>query len=109
MDSFKETGVSMCGDRWLERGRAVRAIDGPGQYDAPLLGVFFSMPAWQAAGKAYCDWLAARAGIDAQKIGISGNSFGSFFSTIAAASEPPLRAVAGSAVCHEAGFHPIFE
>jgi len=109
MDSFKEIGVSMYGDRWLERGIAVLAIDGPGQYEAPLLGIFFSMPAWQAAGKACCDWLAARAEIDAQKIGISGNSFGSFFSTIAAAHEPRLRAVAVSAVCHEPGFHTIFE
>jgi dienelactone hydrolase len=109
MDSFKEMGVSMYGDRWLERGLAVLAIDGPGQYEAPLLGVFFSMPAWQAAGKACCDWLSARAEIDAQRIGISGNSFGSFFSTIAAAYEPRLRAVAVSAVCHEPGFHTIFE
>ncbi len=109
MDSFKEMGVSVYGDRWLERGLAVLAIDGPGQYEAPLLGVFFSMPAWQAAGNACCDWLAARAEIDAQRIGISGNSFGSFFSTIAAAHEPRLRAVAVSAVCHEPGFHTIFE
>jgi dipeptidyl aminopeptidase/acylaminoacyl peptidase len=109
MDSFKEIGVSMYGDRWLERGMAVLAIDGPGQYEAPLLGIFFSMAAWQAAGKACCDWLASRAEVDAQKIGISGNSFGSFFSTIAAAHEPRLRAVAVSAVCHEPGFHTIFE
>jgi len=109
MDSFKEMGVSLYGDRWLERGLAVLAIDGPGQYEAPLLGVFFSMPAWQAAGKACCDWLAARAEIDARWIGISGNSFGSFFATIAAAYEPRLRAVAVSAVCHEPGFHTIFE
>jgi len=109
MDSFKEMGVSMYGDRWLERGIAVLAVDGPGQYEAPLLGLFFSMPAWQAAGKACCDWLAARPEIDAGKIGISGNSFGSFFSTIAAAYEPRVRAVAVSAVCHEPGFHTIFE
>jgi dienelactone hydrolase len=109
MDSFKEMNVAMYGDRWLERGIAVLAIDGPGQYEAPLLGVHFSMPAWQAAGKACCDWLAARSEIDAQRIGITGNSFGSFFSTIAAAYEPRIRAVAVMAVCHEPGFHTIFE
>jgi len=109
MDSFKEMNVAMYGDRWLERGIAVLAIDGPGQYEAPLLGVHFSMPAWQAAGKACCDWLAACGEIDAQRIGITGNSFGSFFSTIAAAYEPRIRAVAVMAVCHEPGFHTIFE
>src|SRR5258706_201587 len=45
----------------------------------------------------------------AQKIGISGNSVGSFFAPIAAAHEPRLAAVAVSAVCHEPGFHTIFE
>ncbi len=109
MDSFKEGAVSMYGDRWLQRGMAVLAIDGPGQYEAPILGIFFSMPAWQAAGKACCDWLSARPEIDPQKIGISGTSFGSFFSTIAAAWEPRLRAVAVNSVCHEPGFHTIFE
>src|SRR5258705_8720633 len=81
MDSFKEIGVSMYGDRWLERGLAVLAIDGPGQYEAPLLGVFFSMPAWQAAGKACSAWLAPRAGIDAQKKGRTRQTLRSFFST----------------------------
>src|SRR6202035_1808393 len=39
MDSFKETGVALANDRWLSRGAAVLAIDGPGQYESPLLGV----------------------------------------------------------------------
>ena len=30
MDSFKEIGVAMYGDRWLSRGMAVLALDGPG-------------------------------------------------------------------------------
>src|SRR5438309_2351723 len=35
MDSFKETGVALYGDRWLSRGFAVLTIDGPGQYESP--------------------------------------------------------------------------
>ena len=38
------------------------------------------------------DWLAARPEIDPDRIGITGNSFGSFFATIAAAHEPRFRA-----------------
>lgn len=109
MDSFKEMGVSMYGDRFLSRGVAVLAVDGPGQYEAPVLDIYFSMAAWQATGKACVDWLMKRSEVDGEKIGISGNSFGSFFSTIAAAHEPRLRAVAVNAVCHEPGFHTIFE
>src|SRR5437870_13587666 len=46
MDSFKEIGVAMYGDRWLSRGLAVLAIDGPGQYESPVLDIYFSMEAW---------------------------------------------------------------
>ena len=109
MDSFKEIGVAMYGDRWLSRGLAVLALDGPGQYESPVLGVYFSMPAWIATGPAVVSWLMARPEIDPDRIGFSGNSFGSFFGTIAAAHEPRIRAVSVSAVCHEPGFHTIFE
>ena len=109
MDSFKEIGVAMYGDRWLSRGMAVLALDGPGQYESPVLGIYFSMPAWMATGKAAVEWLTGRPEIDSDRIGLAGNSFGSFFGTIAAAHEPRIRAVAVSAVCHEPGFHTIFE
>ena len=109
MDSFKEIGVAMYGDRYLSRGIAVLAIDGPGQYESPLLDIYFNMTDWMVTGTACVDWLTGRSEIDAEKIGISGNSFGSLFSTIAAAHEPRLRAVAVSAVCHEPGCHTIFE
>jgi len=109
MDSFKEMSVAMYGDRWLQRGMAVLALDGPGQYESPVLGIYFSMPAWIDTGKAAVDWLLTRPEVDPARIGLSGNSFGSFFGTIAAAHEPRIRAVVASAVCHEPGFHTIFE
>ncbi len=109
MDSFKEMSVALYGDRWLSRGLAVLALDGPGQYESPVLEIFFSMDAWIATGTKVVDWLTARAEIDPTRIGLSGNSFGSFFGTLAAAHEPRIRAVSVSAVCHEPGFHTIFE
>lgn len=109
MDSFKEMGVALYGDRWLSRGMAVLAVDGPGQYESPVLDIYFSMDAWAATGTALVEWLTARSEVDPQRIGLAGNSFGSFFGTIAAAHEPRIRAVAVSAVCHEPGFHTIFE
>jgi len=109
MDSFKEMGVALNGDRWLSRGMAVLALDGPGQYESPVLEIYFSMEAWIATGTAAVDWLTARGEVDASRIGLAGNSFGSFFGTIAAAHEPRICAVAVSAVCHEPGFHTIFE
>ncbi len=109
MDSFKEMSVSLYGDRWLNRGVAVLAIDGPGQYEAPMLGLYFSTQHWLAAGPVIFEWLTRRPEIDAARIGISGTSFGSFFGTLLAASEPRFAACAVVSVCHEPGCHTIFE
>jgi dienelactone hydrolase len=109
MDSFKEISVALYGDRFLNRGMAVLAIDGPGQYEAPLLGLYFSMESWMAAGKPLVDWLSARPEIAAERIGASGTSFGTFFGTILAAHEPRIRAFAAMSVCHEPGCHTIFQ
>jgi dienelactone hydrolase len=109
MDSFKEGQVALYGDRFLNRGIAVLAIDGPGQYEAPMIGVYFSMENWTAAGKPIVDWLSARAEIDPDRIGCSGTSFGTMFGTILTANEPRIKAFAAMSVCHEPGCHTIFQ
>jgi dienelactone hydrolase len=109
MDSFKEAMVALYGDRWLNRGIAVLAIDGPGQYEAPMLGLYFTVDAWAATGPAVADWLGRRPEIDAARIGVTGTSFGSMFGTILTAHEPRVRACAVMSVCHEPGCHTIFQ
>jgi len=109
MDSFKEISVALYGDRWLNRGIAVLALDGPGQCEAPIVGVRVSMENWIAAASAVYDWLAARPEIDPDRVAVAGNSFGSFFGTIMVANEPRYRACAVSATCLEPGCHTIFE
>jgi dienelactone hydrolase len=109
MDSFKEAMVALYGDRWLNRGIAVLAIDGPGQYEAPMLGLYFTVDAWAATGPAVVDWLSRRPEIDAARIGVTGTSFGSMFGTILTAHEPRVRACAVMSVCHEPGCHTIFQ
>jgi dipeptidyl aminopeptidase/acylaminoacyl peptidase len=109
MDGFKEASVAMYGDRWLTRGIAVLSVEGPGQYESAVLGIPVSMPNWVEAGRAIMDWMAARPEIDAQRVGVIGQSFGSLFATIACASEPRYRACAVTATCLEPGCHTIFE
>jgi alpha-beta hydrolase superfamily lysophospholipase len=109
MDSFKEATVSLSNDKWLSRGMAVLAIDGPGQYESPLLGLYVSMNNWIDAGPALVDWLLKREEIDPTRIGLTGNSFGSFFGTILAANEPRIAATVLSSTCLEPGCHTIFE
>ena len=60
----------------MNRGFAVLNIDGPGQYESPMLGIYFSMQNWVETGKAVCDWLAKRPEIDMGKVVCSGTSFG---------------------------------
>ena len=79
MDSFKEASVALSNDRWMSRGVAVLAIEGPGQYECALLGVYVSMQNWIEAGPAVVNWLLNRPEIDGHKIGVVGISFGSFF------------------------------
>jgi len=109
MDSYKEIQVALYGDKFLNRGMAVLAIDGPGQYEAPMIGLYFSMENWMAAGPVLVDWLAERSELDATRIGVSGTSFGSLFGTVLTANEPRIRACAVMSVCHEPGCHTIFQ
>jgi dienelactone hydrolase len=109
MDSYKEIQVALYGDKFLNRGMAVLAIDGPGQYEAPMIGLYFSMENWTAAGPVLVDWIADRSELDATRIGVSGTSFGSLFGTLLTANEPRIRACAVMSVCHEPGCHTIFQ
>lgn len=109
MDGFKEANVALYGDRWLTRGIAVLAMEGPGQYESAVNGIHVSVPNWITAAKAVMDWMTAKPELDATRIGIAGNSFGSFFGTLAAAHEPRFKACAVSATCLEPTCHTIFE
>jgi dienelactone hydrolase len=109
MDSFKEASVAMYGDRWLSRGIAVLAMEGPGQYESAVLGIHVTAENWIETGRAVMEWVRARSEIDADRIGITGQSFGSFFATLACAGEPRFKACAVAATCLEPGFHTIFE
>lgn len=101
LDSFKEMFVSLHGDRWLTRGMAVLAIDGPGQAESRTLGSTISMENLQSFGSVVVDYLQSRPEIDPERIGLFGNSFGSFIGTIVAANEPRLRAAAVMSICLE--------
>jgi dienelactone hydrolase len=109
MDSYKEIQVALYGDKYLNRGMAVLAIDGPGQYEAPMIGLNFSMENWIATGPTLVDWIAARPELDAARIAVAGTSFGSLFGTVLTGNEPRIKACAVMSVCHEPGCHTIFQ
>jgi dienelactone hydrolase len=109
MDTFKEIFVSLSNDRWLTRDVAVLAVDGPGQAESLVLGYKVSVTNFIEAGKVIVNWAQQRPEIDPHRIGLFGNSFGSFTSTLIASNEPRLKACAVSATCLEPGFRTLLE
>lgn len=108
MDSFKEINVSLYGDKMLERGIAVLAIDGPGQKEALGRGIHVTATNWMEAGRVVLDWLREVPDIDPERIALKGTSMGSFWGTQVASIDDRLKACAVQAVCHEPGMNTIF-
>ena len=109
MDVFKEMIVTSPSDKFLERGLAVLAIDGPGQNEAIISRkIRCTEDNFITAGEEAMNYLRARADIDPERIGIFGNSMGTFWITQIVAHDHRYRAAAGTHVCHESGMHTIF-
>jgi fermentation-respiration switch protein FrsA (DUF1100 family) len=109
MDAPKELNVSLYGDKFLERGFAVLAFDGPGQGEAPVRGLKFTNTAWIDAGEALVSWIDGRDDLDSERMVGFGLSFGSYWMTQILATQPRLRGGVVGLVCHEPGGHMIFE
>jgi pimeloyl-ACP methyl ester carboxylesterase len=109
MDAPKELNVNLYGDKLLQRGFAVLSFDGPGQGEAPIRGLHFTPDAWFDAGAAVMQWCRDRDEVDIDRIVGLGLSFGSYWMSQIAATQPTLKGVAVGLVCHEPGCHTIFE
>ena len=109
MDAPREVVVSRVGDPWLERGFAVLAVDGPGQGEAAVHGVHVSDTAFVEAGEALVAWLRARPEVDEGRLVCTGTSFGSFWMTQIAATQPVFQGCAVALPVFEPGARTIFE
>ncbi len=89
LDSAKEE-MDDYENRFLRRGVATLAFDGPGQgeaeYDFPIC------PEYEKPVKAVVDFLETRSDIDPQRIGVWGVSLGGYYAPRAAAFEKRLKA-----------------
>ena len=104
MDNFKELLVLQPSDKFLERGIAVLAFDGPGQNEARIARkICCTESNFVDAGRAAMDFLCARPEIDHDRVGITGISMGSFWLTQIVAHDLRYKAAAGFYVCHEPG------
>jgi dienelactone hydrolase len=108
MDGFKERSVALHRDAWMARGYAVLAFEGPGYWEPPLRGIFVNVPGWAEAARTVADWLVKRPEIDADKIGMTGVSYGSFFTAIMMSADARYKACAVVGTCYEPGGETIF-
>ncbi|MDL4814101.1 alpha/beta hydrolase [Actinomadura sp. OS1-43] len=109
MDAPRETVVARQEDGLLARGCAVLAFDGPGQGEAPIHGAHVTPTAWIEAGEALMTWARNRPDIDADRLACWGTSFGSFWITQLAATQPALLGCAAALPVFEPGATTVFE
>ena len=89
LDSAKEE-MDDYENRFLARGLATLAFDGPGQGEAEY--DFAICPEYERPVKAVMDWLQTRSDIDTQRVGIWGVSLGGYYAPRAAAFEKRIKA-----------------
>lgn len=108
MDSFKEMSVSLYGDKMLERGAAVLALEGPGQGECCTRDIHATATNWIDAGRAVFSWIRSQREVDPDRVAVQGVSMGSFWGTQVASADDHLKGCSVMAVCHEPGGNTIF-
>jgi 2,6-dihydroxypseudooxynicotine hydrolase len=89
LDSAKEE-MDEYENRFLKRGLATLAFDGPGQGEAEYeLGI---CPEYEKPVRAVVDWIDTRGDLDAGRVGIWGVSLGGYYAPRAACFEKRLKA-----------------
>lgn len=108
IDAAREIIVAREGDAFLSRGFAVLAFDGPGQGEAPIHGLYVTPTNWIDAGAALVSWLQQRPEVDPNRLVCTGTSFGSFWITQIAATQPIFKGCAAALPCFEPSARTIF-
>lgn len=89
LDSTKEE-IQTTADRFLRRGLATLAVDGPGQGETEALLPI--EPAYEHAARAVMEWITGRDDLDHERAGVFGVSLGGYYAVRAAAFVPGIKA-----------------
>ncbi len=109
MDGFKEMVVALEDDPLLARGFAVLAIDVPGQGESLTSEIWWDHKTFPRLAPTIFDYCKGRAEIDANKVYVMGNSYGSYWASLLAASEPRFAACGVLMTCFEPGAFSIMD
>ncbi|MBZ5660280.1 MAG: alpha/beta hydrolase [Acidobacteriia bacterium] len=109
LDSNKEGGAAIYGDGLRERGIATLALEGPGQNECAIRGIYLTQTNWADAGRVVLEWLRSQKEIDPDKIALRGASLGSYLGTQVASIDARLKGAALQAMAVEPMMHTAFE
>ena len=109
LDSNKEGGAAIYGDGLRERGIATLALEGPGQNECAIRGIYLTQTNWQEAGRVVLEWLRSQKEIDPDKVALRGASLGSYLGTQVASIDGRLKGAALQAMAVEPTLHTAFE
>jgi fermentation-respiration switch protein FrsA (DUF1100 family) len=109
LDSTKEGGSALYGDKLRERGIATLALEGPGQGECSIREIHLTQTNWMQAGPAVLEWLRSQKEIDPDRIALRGASLGSFLATQVAASDSRLKGCAARATAIEPHMYTAFQ
>lgn len=99
MDMVKEEYPNLRENRFIKRGMACLSIDGPGQGESWLHGLYVDPDNYAAAGSAAIDFIEKQPELDATRVGVFGCSMGSYWAPTIAARDERVKAVAAAMGC----------
>jgi len=109
MDQRKEIFVNPSDNHYTKRGMNVLALEGAGQGETAEKGLYQDTPyKFGQGGKVAIDWLVKRPEVDPDRIGIYGNSMGSYWGASVAIEDPRVKAVALAMSCYYPSTGGIF-
>lgn len=100
MDMTKEATLNPFYHPFVVRGMNFLALDGPGQGTSNIRKIHVTLDNYERAGVAALDYLSTRSEVDADKLGVSGYSFGSYWGMQIAAVDERVKAVGTAAACY---------
>lgn len=99
MDATKEDFPSPFNNEFTRRGMNVCSMDGPGQGECNINGVWLTLGNYARAGSKVLDFLCQQPDVDVDRIGGFGTSMGTRYSVEIAAADKRIKAVAGQMPC----------
>ena len=97
MDQTKEAFPDPNNNAFVRRGMNLLSVDGPGQGMSNMRKIRVTADNHEQATSACISWLTKRPEVDPTRIGVMGNSMGSYWSNRLAALDPRVKAIASSA------------